>query len=104
MPLRDESFDDDTQNIVAAVLGTTGKERAWEDKGKLWSKFAYAGAGIIAALAIMLIVALVHFWLVPRPLAASIGGPSATMILIAAAIVFGGWAGLKYEARKRRLR
>jgi TIR domain len=104
LPLRHESFDDDTQNIVAAVLGTTAKERAWEDKGKLWSKFAYTAGGIIAALAITLIVALLHFWLLARPLAASIGGPSTTMILIAAAVLFGGWAGFKYEAWKRRLR
>jgi len=103
LPLRHESFDDDTQNIVAAVFGTTAKERAWEDKGKLWSKFAYAAGGMIAALAIMVVVALMHFWLLARPLSASIGGPGTEMISIVA-LLFGGWAGLKYEARKRRLR
>ena len=32
LPLRHESFDDDTENIVAAVLGLKAGERAWEER------------------------------------------------------------------------
>jgi hypothetical protein len=103
LPLRHESFDDDAENIVAAVFGTTAKERAWEDKEKPWSKFAYMAGGIIAALAIILVGALVHFWLLAVPLSASIGKPT-TMLILIAALPFGSWAGLKYKAWKRRLR
>ena len=48
LPLRHESFDDDTENIVAAVLGLQAGERAWEDKGSLGGKIAYAVGGAIA--------------------------------------------------------
>ena len=41
LPLRHESFDDDTENIVAAVLGMSRKERIWKDKGTLWSKITH---------------------------------------------------------------
>ena len=103
LPLRHESFDDDTENIVAAVLGVSGRERPWEDKSTLGSKVAYAVVGVIAALALMLIVSLVHYWMLARPISASVGGPVTAMIL-ALTLIFGGWMGLRYEARKRRLR
>ena len=45
LPLRHESFDDDTENIVAAVLGLSPGERAWEDKGTLKAKIGYAIGG-----------------------------------------------------------
>jgi TIR domain-containing protein len=35
LPLRHESFDDDTESIVAAVFGASAKDRAWDDKGSL---------------------------------------------------------------------
>jgi TIR domain len=47
LPLRHESFDDDTETIVAALLGLPKPERFWEDKGTLWSKIAYAIVGAI---------------------------------------------------------
>ena len=100
LPLRHDSFDDDAQNIVATIFGTTAPKRVWENKGTLRSKLAYAAGGMIVALAVMLIGALVHFWMLGRPLSASIGGPVTTLILIAAAM-FGVWAGLAYEARRR---
>ncbi len=103
LPLRHESFDDDTENIVAAVLGLSPGERAWEDKGTLKAKIGYAIGGAIAATALVLIVALLHFWLLGRPLSASIGAPLTTLVLIAGSIA-GAWLGLRYEARKRKLR
>jgi hypothetical protein len=102
LPLRHESFDDDTENIVAAVFGTSAKARAWEERDRLWSRIAYAAGGMIVAMAVSLIGALLHFWLLERPLSASIGGPITTLMLIAG-LLFGGWAGLRYEARMRRL-
>jgi len=100
--LRHESFDDDAENIVAAVFGASARERSWEDKGTLWSKIVYTFCGAIAASALLLVGALVHFWVLARPLAASIGGPVTTLMLIASAVL-GGWIGLSYGARRRRL-
>jgi len=103
LPLRHESFDDDTENIVAAVLGLSAAERAWEDKGTLKAKIGYAIGGAIAVSALVLFGALLHFWILGRPLSASIGAPLTTLVLIAGAIA-GAWMGLRYEARKRKLR
>lgn len=102
LPLRHESFDDDAENIVAAVLGVSRRERPWKDKGTLGSKIAYAIGGVIAALALMVIVSLVHYWMLARPISASVGGPVTAMMLTVSLIV-GGLMGLRYEARKRRL-
>jgi hypothetical protein len=103
LPLRHESFDDDTENIVAVVLGLSATERAWEDKGTLKAKIACALAGAVAISVIMLTGALVHFWVLARPLSASIGGPLTTLMLIAGALA-GALMGLRYEARKRKFR
>jgi hypothetical protein len=103
LPLRHESFDADTESIVAAMFGMSAKDRAWEDKGKLGTKIAFGIGGAIAAAALMLAVALAHYWVLGRPLSASIGGPLTTLLLILAAIA-GFWLGLRYETRKRKLR
>lgn len=102
LPLRHESFDDDTENIVTAVLGLSAAERAWEDKGSLGIKIAYAVGGALAVSMLLLLIALLHHWVLGRPLSASIGAPLTTLILIAGAII-GAWLGLRYEARERKL-
>jgi len=48
-------------------------------------------------------VALLHFWIMGRPLSASIGAPLTTMILAAATLV-GAWIGWRYKAGKPALR
>ena len=101
--LRHESFDDDTENIVAAVLGVPAKTRRWEDRGTLRAKIAYGIGGALAAALLVLALALAHFWILARPLSASIGAPLTTLLLLAAAAL-GVWLGLRYEARKRRFR
>jgi hypothetical protein len=101
LPLRHESFDADTESIVAAVLGLAAKERAWEETGSLKRRIAYAAGGIIAALLLTLAAALVHHAVLARPLSASLGAPLTALLLIGATI--GGlWLGLRYEARKRK--
>jgi len=102
LPLRHESFDDDTENIVAAVLGLKAGERAWEDKGSVGGKIAYAIGGATASSLLVLFVALLHFWIMGRPLSASIGAPLTTMMLAAAALV-GAWIGWRYKAGKPAL-
>jgi TIR domain len=103
LPLRHESFDDDTENIVRALGGGSARRRTWKDKGTLWSKVAYSVGGAIAASVIVVIGALVHFWVFARPLAASIGGPMMLLLLITG-LIFGAWLGLSYETRRRRAR
>jgi hypothetical protein len=98
LPLRHESFDDDTENIVAAVLGLKAGERAWEER-PLGTRIAAAIAGAIAGCLLVLLVALMHFWVMGRPLSASIGAPLTTMILAAAALA-GAWIGWRYKAGK----
>jgi hypothetical protein len=102
MPLRHESFDDDTENIIAAVLGLSAKKRTWEHKSSLWTKIIYAFGGLIAASGFTVIAALIHFWMFARPLSSSIGVPG-TQILLIAVLAFGIWFGLQYESRKQRM-
>jgi len=101
LPLRHESFDDDTENIAATVLGVAGAARPWDDKGRLGVKVGYAAAGLVAALLLLLTVALAHFWIVGRPLSASIGEAATTLLLIAGALA-GVALGFGYGVRRRR--
>jgi TIR domain len=101
VPLRLESFDDDTENIVTAILGASAKERLWDDRSKITTKLGFSLAGCIVAFAILGVGALAHFWILARPLSASIGAPATTLSLILAAVL-GVWMGLLYEARRRR--
>ncbi len=101
--LRHESFDDDTETIVAAVLGVPARRSRWADTGTLGGKLAYAVGGAVVLCGLVLAVALVHFWVFARPLSASIGAPLTTALLVIGAVA-GAWLGLRVEARKRTLR
>ena len=103
LPLRHESFDDDTENIVATVLGLSAAERAWEDKASLGGKITYALGGATLGALLMVLVALLHFWLMGRPLSASIGAPLTTLIIGAAALT-GAFLGWRYKAGTRPVR
>lgn len=98
--LRHESFDDDTENIVAAVLGGADKIRAWEEKGSLPRKMLYGIGGALLAGVAMLALALLHFWILARPLSASIGAPLTTLLLIVS-LILGACLGLYFAARRR---
>jgi hypothetical protein len=101
LPLRHESFDDDAEKIAATVLGAPARKRFWQEKGSRWSTIGHAIGGAIAASLVMLIATLAHFWLLARPLSASIGAPM-TMLTLIATVIIGGWIGLAYKARKLR--
>jgi hypothetical protein len=103
LPLRHESFDDDTENIVATVLGEAGAARPWDDKGRLGARIGYTAAGLILAAALLMIAALAHFMVMGRPLSASIGDAETTVLLIVGAIL-GACLGYGYEARRRKRR
>ncbi len=103
LPLRHESFDDDTENIVAAVLGGADTARPWDDRGGLGVRLGYAAIGLLAALVLLMVVALIHFWTAGRPLSASIGEAATTLLIIAGALA-GAGLGLGYEARRRKRR
>ena len=98
LPLRHDSFDDDTENIVATILGRRQRERDWEKRSGPLSKIGHAAAGVIVACFILLIVALAHFWILDRALSASIGAPM-TVLLGISTIVAGGWVGLLFARR-----
>jgi TIR domain-containing protein len=99
--LRHESFDDDTENIVAAVLGVAAGARPWDDRGRLPVKIGYAAAGLIVASIALMVAAVTHFWVAGRPLSASIGEAATTLLLLVAAVM-GVGLGLSYEARRRK--
>jgi len=103
VPLRHESFDDDAEKIVATVLGGLDMARRWDDRGRISVKIGYAVAGSLAGLALLTIAALVHLWLVGRPLSASIGEWPTTFMLVACSALGAGF-GFAYEARRRRRR
>ena len=52
---------------------------------------------------LVLLIALLHFWVMGRPLSASIGGPLTTLLLFAAALA-GALTGWRYRARRPALR
>jgi len=101
LPLRHESFDDDAENIIAAVLGTAIAGRPWDERPRLGVRIGYAVAGSIAALLVLTVLALVHFWMADRPLSASIGDSATTLLLIAAAVL-GAGLGFMYGVRRKR--
>lgn len=103
LTLRHESFDDDTENIVAAVLGVAEGARPWDDRGRLAVKVGYAAAGLLVAAIVLMVAAVTHFWVAGRPLSASIGEAATTFLLLAAAAI-GVGLGLGYEARRRKQR
>jgi hypothetical protein len=102
LPLRHESFDDDTENIVATVLGLSATDRAWEERS-FGTRIATAIGGAIVGPVLVLLIALLHYWVMGRPLSASIGAPLTTLIIIASALV-GAWLGWRYKAGKPMLR
>lgn len=99
LPLRHESFDDDTENILATITGGRARARNWENQSSAWLKILYATGGVLVAALIMVVVALLHFWLLDRALSASIGGPM-TALIIALSIILGAWAGLWHAKRR----
>jgi TIR domain len=103
LPLRHESFDDDTENIVAAIFGKSPRERVWEANSGLASKVTRSVVGAIAGAAVLLTGALAHHWMLDRPLSASISTPI-TVLLIIGSVIFGGWIGWSYRARTPRSR
>jgi hypothetical protein len=103
VPLRLESFDDDTENIITIILGASAKDRLWEHKGSLASKLGLSIAGLFLGLVVLIIGALLHFWISGRALSASIGTSLTTLLLILGAMS-GAWMGYLYEARRRRSR
>jgi len=101
LPIRHETFDDDTENVVSTVLGVSTRQRLWDDKGKLWVKIAYAAGGLVVGLILVVLLALVHTLVLARPLEVSIGGAATNLLLIAAALL-GAWGGFMFEARRRK--
>jgi len=99
LPLRLESFDDDTENVVKLILGTS-KPEFWEVRDRFFSRVGFSLVGLLVAFLLLAAGALIHSWLFERSLAASIGSTGTTLMIISAVTV-GIWTGLRYEAAKR---
>jgi hypothetical protein len=99
--LRHDRFDDDAENIFAAILCASAKHRPW-DKKKPLVRLGFAALGLIIGLAVLVAAALVHEEIMARPLAASIG-TEFTILLLMASIMVGAVLGFYDDARNRRL-
>jgi hypothetical protein len=100
LPLRHESFDDDMENIVAAIFGKSGKQRAWEAPS-FWSQLAYGVMGSVVGLCVVLVIAIIHYQLLSRSLAETIGTPLTILLMIAGGVC-GLWTGLRFRAARAR--
>ena len=100
LPLRLESFDNDTENIVSTIAGTAAKREQGHGRRTLSSKIGFSLLGLLIASTLLTIGALAHFWVLGRPLSASIGGATTTLLLLVAAIL-GTLIGFIYGARRR---
>jgi NhaP-type Na+/H+ or K+/H+ antiporter len=92
LPLRHESFDSDADRIVARALALPLRATSSGRKRSLWTTVLYGVIGIMLAIVLYVVVGLVHFWIMDRPLAASIGEPVTEMLfvaLLAAGFCFG---------------
>ena len=103
LPLRHETFDDDTENILATIMGGGRKQRSWEDQGSLGAKVGYAVGGVIVAFALWIALGLAYRWLVGQFLADTIGN-AANVALLATTIIAGALFGFFYEAKRRKRR
>lgn len=94
LPLRHESFDNDTESIVATITGTLGIARSWDKRSGLRVLLVRILLGAIVAYGVLGLLALAHFIWLDRPLAASIGGGATEFVLIAAPIIGAGASAL----------
>ena len=101
LSLRHESFDDDTEAIVGAIIGASAKERPWEYRSRPIVRIGYAAAGVVLSLIALVAVALLHSWVVEQPMSASLGDAMTTALLIVTPLA-GAWIGWMYESRQRR--
>jgi TIR domain len=96
--LRHESFDDDVESIISAIVGETDRARAWEAHTSIWLRAVHSLGGMLAAILLLVGLALTHFLLFQQALSDSIGAPLTTLLFLAA-IVLGGWVGLRNAGR-----
>jgi hypothetical protein len=94
MLLRHESFDDDAENILAAILGKGGRDRNWDRSNSVIRTALYVIGGGVAAGLIVIAVALFHFWMLDRSLSESVGTPM-TLLIIVCSVILGLWIGLR---------
>jgi hypothetical protein len=101
LPLRHESFDDDTEALLATILGASEKQRPWESKNRLIGRIGFAVAGFAVAVVGLVLGAVMHFWLLGQPVSASIGDDATTAVLVAA-LVAGTWLGWLFGSRRSK--
>jgi hypothetical protein len=99
MPLRHESFEDDSQNIVRTILGRADDAPPWMNHGDAVRRMLFAPIGAAIALVVAVAGAFVHDEIFDRPLSASIGASTTTLLLIVC-IVVGAWAGFACAPRQ----
>jgi hypothetical protein len=99
MPLRHDSFDFDTKNILERILGLPKGEWPWEQKKPRWIDGWYAVCGVLASWLLLLFIAIVHTLVLRRPLEASMGLPLEYLAMTVVSIL-GGRIGWMYGRRR----
>lgn len=101
LPLRHESFDADTEEIIGAALGQTPSTYRPSARS-VWTRRAlFSLAGCLGAEAALLAAAIIHKLIMNAPLAAAIGN-AATFGLIVGVGLFGAGTGGLIAARPLR--
>jgi TIR domain len=98
--LRHESFDDDTEGIVATIFGTSRKPRSWDKRHPRRTLFSCV-LGAIAGLICLTLIAFIHSWVLERPLSSSISAPATTLLLIVMPLL-GAWLGIQWDTGRRK--
>jgi len=101
-PLRSDTFDSDADFIVRKALGLSPGELLWNEP-PLSRKIGGAIAGAFFAAAVFFILGLVHWALLHRSIADSLGGDAPMETLAAGLLILGLVAGFLYGSRRRSL-
>jgi hypothetical protein len=99
--LRHDRFDDDAENVLAAIFGSDSKIRLWDSKVSPLAKFGFSVTGAVAGLFVLGAAALIHGSIFGRPLAATISVPLTDLLIIVAPIS-GALFGFAHAVRRNR--
>ncbi len=101
-PLRFESFDSDADHIVRKALGLAPGALLWEEPS-ISRRIGSAAAGALLAAVCLFALALVHFAVLHRSIADSVGGDEQMETLAAVILILGLAAGFRRGSQRRSI-